>query len=450
MLKRNPQLQKRARQLKEGQPGTGPVVYWMSRDQRADDNWALLYAQQEALDRQRPLLVVFCLDSAYPAASPSHFRFLQDGLIEVEQRLAALSIGFTLLAAPPPTSLPPFLAEIDACLLVCDFDPLRRKRQWKQAILAAVTKPVWEVDAHNIVPVWTVSEKREYGAYTLRPKINRLLDQYLTDFIPLVRQPESCGTPVAPTTGDTIEKIMGKLPPPPLEAGAQAAERAMQAAIAERLPNYANSAANPCENGQSGLSPYLHFGQLSAQRLALEVQSSSIPEDSKQAFLEELIVRRELADNYCWYEADYDRFAAFPDWAKSTLNAHRGDQRTHLYDHLQFEEAATHEALWNACQKDLVTSGKLHGFLRMYWAKKILEWSAGPEEALAIAIDLNDRYSLDGRDPNGYAGIAWAIGGVHDRAWPERPIFGKIRYMNENGCRRKFDVIAYIDGIGGR
>lgn len=447
MLIRNPQLQKRARQLKEGRTGAGPVVYWMSRDQQADDNWALLFAQQEALDRQRPLLVVFCLDSTYPAASPSHFRFLLDGLLEVEQRLAALSIGFALLATPPPTSLPPFLAEIDACLLVCDFDPLRQKRQWKEAILAAVAQPVWEVDAHNIVPVWTVSQKREYGAYTLRPKINRLLDQYLTDFIPLVRQPESCGVQASATTRETIEKVMGKLPPPPLAAGPRAAGRAMQTAIAERLPTYAANSANPCQDSQSGLSPYLHFGQLSAQRLALAVRRSDIGEDSKRAFLEELIVRRELADNYCWYQPEYDRFSAFPDWAQSTLNAHRGDQRTHLYTRRQFEEAATHEALWNACQKDLVSSGKLHGFLRMYWAKKILEWSAGPEEALAIAIDLNDRYSLDGRDPNGYAGIAWCIGGVHDRAWPERPVFGKIRFMNENGCRRKFDVKAYIEGV---
>ncbi len=267
----------------------------MSRDQRADDNWALLYAQHEALERQRPLLVVFCLDTDYPAASPSHFRFLLDGLIELEQRLAALHIGFTLLAASPLISLPPFLAEINACLLVCDFDPLRLKRQWKRALLAAVPQPVWKVDAHNIVPVWTVSEKREYGAYTLRPKINRLLDQYLTDFIALISQPESYQAPAAPSTRHTIDNVMDRLPPPPLAAGAQAAGRAMQAAFEERLPKYAISAANPCESCQSGLSPYLHFGQLSAQRLALKVQRSSIHDDSKQAFLEELIVRRELA-----------------------------------------------------------------------------------------------------------------------------------------------------------
>jgi deoxyribodipyrimidine photo-lyase len=447
LLRKHPDLLKRARQLKEGRTGAGPVVYWMSRDQRADDNWALLYAQQEALDRQRPLLVAFCLDTTYPAASPSHFRFLLDGLIEVELRLAELHIGFALLAAPAPTALPSFLVDLDACLLVCDFDPLRQKRQWKQAILAAVAQPIWEVDAHNIIPVWTVSQKREYGAYTIRPKINRLLDQYLTDSIALVRQPEGSQAPAAPSTRQTIDRVMGRLPPPPLAAGVQAAGRAMQTAIEKRLPTYAVSASNPCENSQSGLSPYLHFGQLSAQRLALAVQRSSIGEDSKQAFLEELIVRRELADNYCWYEPEYDRFSAFPDWAKTTLNAHRADPRTHLYDHRQFEQGATHEALWNACQKDLVTSGKLHGFLRMYWAKKILEWSASPEEALAIAIDLNDRYSLDGRDPNGYAGIAWSIGGVHDRAWPERPVFGKVRFMNEQGCRRKFAVNAYIERV---
>jgi deoxyribodipyrimidine photo-lyase len=203
-------------------------------------------------------------------------------------------------------------------------------------------------------------------------------------------------------------------------------------------------------DGQSGLSPYLHFGQLSPQRLAWLVARSVLPAEAKDPFLEELIVRRELADNFCLFEPFYDQFAGFPDWARTTLNQHRQDKREYLYSLADLEAGTTHERLWNACQRDLIRNGRLHGYLRMYWAKKILEWTADPETALEYAITLNDRYSLDGRDPNGYAGIAWSIGGVHDRAWRERSVFGKIRYMNIAGCRRKFDVDGYINSVDKR
>ena len=180
------------------------------------------------------------------------------------------------------------------------------------------------------------------------------------------------------------------------------------------------------------------------QRVAWMAAHSKLSAETKENFLEELVVRRELADNFCLYEPAYDHFDGFPDWARQTLNRHRSDKREYLYTLNELERGKTHERLWNACQHDLIRSGKLHGYLRMYWAKKILEWTPDPETALEYAIILNDRYYLDGRDPNGYTGIAWSIGGVHDRAWRERPVFGKIRYMNEAGCRRKFDVDSYI------
>jgi deoxyribodipyrimidine photo-lyase len=221
----------------------------------------------------------------------------------------------------------------------------------------------------------------------------------------------------------------------------------MREAVEQRLVRYSEDRNNPCLPGQSNLSPYLHCGQVSAQRLAWNVLHSDLPEAAKEDFLEELIVRRELADNYCFYEPDYDRFSGFPAWARKSLDEHRTDQRHYSYTLEELEQAKTHERLWNACQHDLVLNGKLHGYLRMYWAKKILEWTAEPEMALASAIILNDRYSLDGNDPNGYTGIAWSVGGIHDRAWPERAVFGKVRYMNENGCRRKFDVEGYIKSI---
>jgi len=193
------------------------------------------------------------------------------------------------------------------------------------------------------------------------------------------------------------------------------------------------------------MSPYFHFGHISTQRVALEMKNSELDSEDKKAFLEEMIVRRELSDNFCEYEPYYDYFEGFHKWAQETLNDHREDKRDYLYTQDQFEESKTHDPLWNAAQNQMKLEGKMHGYMRMYWAKKILEWSESPEAALQIAIDLNDKYELDGRDPNGYTGIAWSIGGVHDRAWFERPVYGKIRYMNYNGCKSKFNVKNYIE-----
>jgi deoxyribodipyrimidine photo-lyase len=195
------------------------------------------------------------------------------------------------------------------------------------------------------------------------------------------------------------------------------------------------------------LSPYLHFGQLSAQRVALEVMNAAVGEASREAFLEELIVRRELSDNFCFYNKDYDAPQGFPAWAQKTLSLHGKDKREHVYTLRQLEEGRTHDDLWNAAQLAMVKRGTMHGYLRMYWAKKILEWTRSPGVAMKIAIHLNDKYELDGRDPNGYAGIAWSIGGVHDRPWGERRIFGMVRYMNYNGCKKKFNVRAYVEKV---
>jgi deoxyribodipyrimidine photo-lyase len=229
-----------------------------------------------------------------------------------------------------------------------------------------------------------------------------------------------------------------------IKPGEKAAKAAMRRFIRHRLAEYDDARNDPNKDGQSGLSPYLHFGQISAQTVAIEVQKSGAPAPSKEAFLEELIVRRELSDNFCFYNTGYDSFEGFPDWAKRTLNEHRSDQRAYLYSLRRFETGRTHDPLWNAAQLQMVTTGKMHGYMRMYWAKKILEWTRSPEDAMKVAIRLNDRYEVDGRDPNGYAGIAWSIGGVHDRAWNERPVFGKIRFMSYGGCASKFDVKGYI------
>ncbi len=444
MLQRNRDIDRRSRLLAQGARGAGPVVYWMSRDQRVLDNWALLWAQQEALIREKALCVVFCLGPDLHITDRRNRPFMLQGLAELQKRLARYNIGFHLLEGSPAKTLPGFLAAHHAHLLAADFDPLRGAKKGKEELLRSLSLPYVEIDAHNIIPVWITSEKKEYGAYTIRPKINRLFGDYLTDFPPLSRHPYPGppGTPPGRLPGDNFQTNKRRFRP-----GEQAAAEAMAEALLHRLPRYSEDRNNPCLPGQSDLSPYLHFGHLSAQRLAWSVYHSELADAVKKDFLEELVVRRELADNYCYYEPDYDRFRGFPEWARKTMDDHRHDKRRYCYCLEDLEQAGTHEPLWNACQRDLVANGKLHGYLRMYWAKKILEWTSGPEEALAYAIILNDRYSLDGCDPNGYTGIAWSIGGIHDRAWPERQVFGKVRYMNENGCRRKFDVDSYIQSI---
>lgn len=445
MDRKDPALVRRGRVIATGRPGNGPVVYWMSRDQRVRDNWALLFAQQEALARDTGLVVVFCLVTDYPGAEVRSYHFLLAGLAEVQRHLAELNIGLVLLTGEPGETLPPWLESIDAHLLVSDFDPLRVKRHWQRQVKDAITMGYYEVDAHNVIPAWIASPKKEYSAATFRPAYRRLLGDYLGDIPAPLVHPQAPPA-VAPIDVARLLARIGNRRAQPvswLEPGETAARRAMAAALRDRLPSYAARRNDPLLSGQSGLSPYLHFGHLSPQRLAWETTRAPLPEPDRSAFLEEVLVRRELSDNFCLYEPDYDRFSGFPSWARRTLDEHRTDQRQHLYSPTELEDGRTHERLWNACQRDLVDNGKLHGYLRMYWAKKILEWSATPEEALQTAILLNDRYSLDGRDPNGYTGIAWSIGGVHDRAWPQRPVFGTIRYMNEAGCRRKFSVDKY-------
>ena len=230
-----------------------------------------------------------------------------------------------------------------------------------------------------------------------------------------------------------------------MQPGAQAAKLRLQSFLQDGLDDYGVNSNDPTLDRQSQLSPYLHFGQLSAQRTALEVLRRGGPAPQTEAFLEELIVRRELADNFCYYNPDYDNPAGFPAWAQQTLAEHLDDVRPYRYTAAEFEQAITHDPIWNAAQRQMVKTGKMHGYMRMYWAKKILEWSANPRQAMETAIYLNDRYELDGRDPNGYAGIAWSIGGVHDRAWGERQIFGKIRFMNDKGLKRKFAIDRYCE-----
>ncbi len=448
----NPFHPERATLLAPFPAGSGPVVYWMQRDQRTRDNWALLYAQGQALERRVPLQVIFCLAPRFLDATLRQYAFMIGGLRQVEEELRRMGIAFHLLCGDPAREIPRHLAAAHAGELVVDFNPLRITRGWIEAVAKSGAIRVVEADAHNIIPCRRLSGKREFGAYTIRPKIRRLLPEFLTPIPRLKKMPEELAQSADPAGWDAVFlrlKIDRSVAPPAeFTPGGDAAMRRLRKFLETKIHRYDADRNDPTKEAQSGLSPYLHFGQISAQRVALEAAAAGGP--GADAFLEELIVRRELADNFCLSTPQYDSFIGFLPWGQETLNAHRKDRRTHLYTVERFDAADTHDPLWNAAQKEMRRTGKMHGYMRMYWGKKILEWSRSPEEAVETAIFLNDRYELDGRDPNGYAGIAWSIGGVHDRPWPERPVFGKIRFMNEAGCRRKFDAAAYAGKWGGR
>ena len=427
--------------------GKGPVVYWMSREQRVDDNWALLHAQDLAIEKKKALVVVFCLIPSFLDATIRAYDFMLKGLKKIEKKLSDRNIQFLILTGDPSIQIPVFLETHKSCCVISDFDPLKIKQHWKNEVISKISIPFYEVDSHNIVPCLITSSKQEYAARTIRPKINRLLGTFLINIPKIKQHPFK----IACIKTNNWKDIYGSLKIDHsvpilknIEPGEIEARKKLAFFIENNLDDYNKLSNDPCKNVVSNLSPYLHFGHISSQRVALEVMKSDSCKNSKDSFLEELIIRKELSDNFCYHNKNYDTIEGFPNWAKQTLQEHARDEREYLYNINDFESGKTHDMLWNAAQMEMVATGKMHGFMRMYWAKKILEWTKSPQEALKIAIYLNDKFSIDGRDPNGYTGIAWSIGGVHDRAWKERPVFGKIRYMSYKSTRKKFDVDKYI------
>jgi len=375
------------------------------------------------------------------------------GLAEVESSLLQKNIPFHLLRGFATEVLPSFAEEAKACAVVTDMSPLRVPMKWVNdtgGSLEAAGIPLFQVDAHNIVPIWVSSDKQEYGARTIRPKIHRNLPEFLTAYPELEPNTDELDFEFPPRVDwdevmDSLEvdRAVGEVRW--LRPGMAAAESVLQDFCDTRLKIFGDKRNDPNEAALSNLSPYFHFGQLSVQSAINVVkQYSSKFNSSTQSFIEEAVVRRELSDNFCFYQENYDNLDGCYDWARKTLEDHRNDTREYLYTLEELETSKTHDDLWNAAQRQLVVEGKMHGFLRMYWAKKILEWTPDPDTALQQSIYLNDRYSLDGRDPNGYVGCAWSIMGIHDQGWREREVFGKIRYMNYAGCKRKFNVPKFV------
>ena len=429
--------------------GLGPVVYVMAREQRVHDNWALLYAQAQAAERGVPLCVLFALGPMFASGTARHNAWMLASLREVQANLSKFNLPFFIEIGEWHDVIPAFVKRHQVGELVFDFNPLQPVRNWRAAVTEQVDCKVVEVDARNIVPVWQATDKLEYAAYTIRPRITRQLGEYLTAIPKLEKQTLDWGSAVPDIDWEAVASYRSFAIDAPVPtrftAGEAAGQAMLQEFITERLVGYNEARNDPNRDGVSHLSPYLRWGNVSAQRVALTIKQTNAPDEDKAAFLEELIIRRELSDNYVYHTADYDQVSGAHAWAQKTIAEHKGDKREYVYTLEQFEQAQTHDDLWNAAQLQMVTEGKMHGFMRMYWAKKILEWTPDAQTAIDVALTLNDRYNLDGRDSNGVCGVMWSICGVHDRAWNEREVFGKIRYMNYNGCKRKFDVKAYVE-----
>ncbi|XP_055333117.1 deoxyribodipyrimidine photo-lyase-like isoform X2 [Paramacrobiotus metropolitanus] len=429
------------------------VAYWMSRDCRVQDNWALIYAQRIALQEQVPLHIVFCLTPKFADATIRAYKFLLGGLQEVQQECSALDIGFHLLIGYAKDVLPTFLRERNIPFFVCDFNPLRGPLGWVEDVKQRIGAASFvQVDAHNIVPCWVASDKEEAAARTIRGKLHKRMEQFHTPFPPVVKHPFKVKLEIPVVDWQaaeaslevdrTVDSVQWAKP------GTENGLIMLFGFLTQRLKNYAQR-NDPNVAALSDMSPWFHFGQVAVARAILEgeryIRDKARLKPGFEVFFEEAIIRRELSDNFCFYNKNYDNLNGAKQWAKLSLEKHAIDPRPIVYSQQQLEEARTHDDLWNAAQVQMNRDGKLHGFLRMYWAKKILEWTADPAEALRIAICLNDKYNLDGRDCNGYVGCMWSICGVHDMGWKEREIFGKIRYMNYAGCQRKFDVPAFVN-----
>jgi deoxyribodipyrimidine photo-lyase len=430
------------------------VVYWMQRAQRGQDNHALDLAVNAANALGLPLVVYFAGIANFPNANLRHYAFLNRGLVDVEEDLAARNIAFVLRNAPRE-SHERLLADVHAALLIGDENPMREPERWRRELAARIAIPFWTVDTDVVVPSKLI-EKAQYGAYTIRPRLYRLLPEFLAEYQNLRaehiwKRPKGFH---ADSVHDDMTRGWKQLDRTvgPVEAwtgGHHAAIKRLKYFTSKLLKNYERDRNRPEVDGTSSLSPYLHFGHIGPVTIALAVDAAAKKDpalkSARDGYFNELIAWRELAVNFVKYTANYDSAECAEDWAKKTIAEHARDERERLYSLKELDAGETYDELWNAAQTQMVRHGWMHNYLRMYWAKKILEWTPDVATAVKWGIYLNDKYFLDGRDPNGYAGIAWSMLGKFDRAWGERPVFGKIRYMSGASTGKKFDSKLYIE-----
>ena len=424
----------------------GYVLYWMQASHRVEYNHALEFAILKANELRQPLIVFFGITDQFPEANERHYTFMLEGLKEVKHSLEKREIQMVILHKSPEIGV--LQLSKKASLVVVDRGYLRIQRGWRDDASKKINCPLIQVETDVVVPVEETSIKEEYAAATIRSKITRKLNAFLVplkEHEPII---DSLSLDFDSFDIENVEKAISKLRIDRsvkrvngFHGGTKEGISHLEIFLESKLDRFPELRNDPTLDYLSHMSPYLHFGQISPLYIALKVSKTRSP--GAEAFLEELIIRRELSMNFVFYNEKYDSFTSIPDWAKKTLRTHQKDRRPYLYSRKELENARTHDPYWNAAQKEMVIRGKMHGYMRMYWGKKILEWSKTPEEAFKIALYLNNKYELDGRDPNGFTGVAWCFG-KHDRPWGERAIFGNVRYMNDKGLKRKFDADKYV------
>lgn len=467
------------------------VLYWMQQSQRVNDNPALNYAIKQANQMQLPMVTLFVITNEFPEANLRHYQFMLEGIYETLLSLTEMNIHCAIVMGNIVNVVT--RCAINAALLVTDKGYLRIQRKWREEIAAQVDCLMTEVEGDVLIPVGKVMTSEAYNARSIRSRMYKILPEYEIEpaFAPDVhyKLPEQTRLDFKKSLAELviltddnvynlhnfIEQVKAHftsldysvLPASFYCGGYNQAKEHLTYFIDNILNSFFERRSNPGKDCQSGLSPYLHFGQISIREIMYSVMSSLslTPEEfiglvlstkpgthpdyqinGALELFEEAVVRRELSMNYCTYNPDYDSYSALPDWAQTTLKAHASDKRKKTYSVFLFEKAETHDKFWNAAQKEMCLTGKMHGYMRMYWGKKILEWSKRPEDAFNIALYLNNKFELDGRDPNSFAGIAWCFG-KHDRAWPGFPVLGNIRTMTDTGLAKKFDMQDYLNRI---
>ena len=428
------------------------VLYWMGLSQRAAFNPALEYAIDEANARNLPVLVCYGIAEGFPEVNARHWTFLLEGMAGIGPALQQRGIAFVARRAPPVETA--LLYAADAALVVCDRNYLKPIERFYADFTARAPCRVVQVEGDVVVPVATASGKHEYAARTLRPRIMRQVDEYLVPLKARVVKRKATDLRVESTLDlSDVPKLVASLktdhtvkPVRRFRGGTGEAEARLKHYLTIGFADYATVRGKPEAGAASHMSPYLHFGQISPVAIALAVRASPTggPED-KAAYIEELVVRRELAMNHVHYSPNYEDYAVLPDWARKTLDAHRTDPRPFLYRPEQFEQSLTHDQYWNASMTEMRETGYMHNHMRMYWGKKILEWSRCPEEAWDTALRLNNRYFLDGRDANSFTNVGWLFG-LHDRPWGTRPVYGTVRSLGPASLK-KFDADGYVRAV---
>lgn len=435
-------------------PGGRYVLYWMQMNRRVRGNQALAFAARLANDRGIPLLVYEALTFDYPGANDRLHTFVLQAAPETARRLRARGAGYVFYLRRTPADRNDVLYVLarDAAAVVTDDYPVFIAARHNARVARKIGVTYYAVDASCVVPM-SLIEGPQRGAYTIRPRIRRLLEAHLRP-VEMPRTPEWRGGLPDFHTEVTEPGIAGlvsscaidhTVPPSPVyKGGAVEAERRLETFVRERLARYGEERNEPSARVNSALSPYLHFGQIGATEVALRVMDGAAGQGiDPEPFLDELIVRRELAFNFCRFAARPDSLDELPGWAKATLAAHERDPRPQIYSREDLAAARTHDPLWNATQREMLAAGTIASYYRMYWGKKIVEWSAAYDEALETMLQIHERWALDGRDPNTYANCLWCFG-LHDRPFGERPVYGKVRSMTHAGMRRKTDVDGYI------